>query len=198
MVKYFLLSILFLGINFGYCQSAWELKKNEDGIRVYTRETTTSAINEFKAEAVFKTTLDYLVQVITDAENLKQWNYKTSKSRLLERTTNNTLIIYMYNDFGWLVKDRDHISELTVVPLSKTTIKITINSLPTYLPETANAIRIEEFSGFWLLEKIPAGIRVTQQMYGNPKGHVPALLVNATLAKAPLHTFTQLKKLLEN
>lgn len=198
MKRDFLFSVLLCITTFGFCQSSWELKKDEEGIRVYTRAINASAIDEFKAVAVFQTTLHDLIRVITDAENLKKWNYKTIQSKLLKKTNENEFIIYMYNDFGWFIRDRDHISKLTVTRLSETTIKISINSLPEYLPEIQNAIRIEEFSGFWLLEKSTDGVRVTQQMYGVPRGYVPPVLVNATLAKAPLYTFKQLKVLLEN
>ena len=194
-------TIVFLLFSFitslSFSQTSWELKKDEEGIQVYTREINGSSINEFRAVAVYQTTMNELVRVITDAQNLKRWNYKTIKSKLLKKTSNNKFIVYMYNDFGWLVKDRDHVSEITVGPVNETTIKITINSLPKYLPEVANAIRIKEFSGFWLLEKQTNGIRVTQQMHGEPRGYVPTMLVNATLAKAPLYTFKQLKKVLK-
>ena len=68
-----------------------------------------------------------------------------------------------------------------------------ISSLPNRLLKIEGVIRIEEFSGYWLIEKTVNGIQVTQQMYGEPKGRVPSLIINATLAKAPLYSFKRLR-----
>ena len=183
---------------FGYSQSDWELKKNEDGIKVYTRKIHESSVKEFKAVMLLKTSMTSLVGKITDAEGLKNWNYKTTKSRLLERVSDSVFIVYMYNDFPWPVKNRDHISKLTLFEVNSSTIRIDIRSVPNKLPEYDNTIRIEEFSGYWLLEKTDNGIRVTQQMHGEPKGNVPSMIINATLAKAPLYSFKRLKNSIIN
>jgi hypothetical protein len=181
-----------------YSQNDWELKKNYDGIKVYTRKTNKSSVKEFKAVMLLKTSMTSLIGKITDAKGLKNWNYRTTKSRLLERISDNESIVYMYNDFPWPLKNRDHISKLTVLNIDPATVKIKITSVPNMIPEYDDAIRIEEFSGYWLLENTNNGIRVTQQMHGEPKGNVPSVIINATLAKAPLYSFKKLKKHLIN
>lgn len=179
---------------FSFSQEHWELKLQEDGIQIYTRKTANSSIKEFKAVTVLQAPMQSVIDKITDAEGLKNWNYKTTKSRLIERVSDKELIIYMYNDFPWPVKDRDHISRLTLSKIDSSSVRIDIMSLPNRLPEIEDAIRIEEFSGYWLLEKTTNGVRVTQQMHGEPKGSIPSLIINATLAKAPLYSFERLKK----
>lgn len=198
MIKLFLSFVLTCCCFLSYSQNDWELKKNEDGIKVYTRKTNKSSVKEFKAVMLLKTTMTSLVDKITDAKGLKNWNYRTTKSRLLERISDNESIVYMYNDFPWPVKNRDHISRLTLLNIDPSTVKIEITSVPNIVPEYDNAIRIEEFSGFWLLEKTNKGVLVTQQMHGEPKGNVPSVIINATLAKAPLYSFKRLKKHLIN
>lgn len=198
MIKQFLSFVLTCCCFLSYSQNDWELKKNEDGIKVYTRKTNKSSVKEFKAVMLLKTTMTSLVDKITDAKGLKNWNYRTTKSRLLERISDNESIVYMYNDFPWPVKNRDHISKLTLLNIDPSIVKIEITSVPNIVPEYDNAIRIEEFSGFWLLEKTNKGILVTQQMHGEPKGNVPSVIINATLAKAPLYSFKRLKKHLIN
>lgn len=183
---------------FGYAQTDWELKKNEDGIQVYTRELGKSSIKEFKVVSVFQTNMSSIIDKITDAENLKNWNYRTTKSKLLERVSDSVFVVYMYNDFPWPIKDRDHVSKLVLLKESDSTVKINITSLFQKVPKDNNTIRIEEFSGFWLIEKIDDGVRVTQQMHGEPKGNVPSVIINATLTKAPFNTLKNLKTVLSN
>ncbi|MGB1269009.1 MAG: START domain-containing protein [Flavobacteriaceae bacterium] len=193
MKPFFLSIILSICFLFSFSQEQWVLKEQEDGIRVYTRKTRKSSVKEFKAITVFQASIQSVIDKITDAEGLKHWNYKTTESRLIERVSDKEFIIYMYNNFPWPVKDRDHISKLTLSKIDSSSVRIDISSLPNRLPKIEGVIRIEEFSGYWLIEKTVNGIQVTQQMYGEPKGRVPSLIINATLAKAPLYSFKRLR-----
>lgn len=193
MKPFFLSIILSICFLFSFSQEQWVLKEQENGIRVYTRKTRKSSVKEFKAITVFQASIQSVIDKITDAEGLKHWNYKTTESRLIERVSDKEFIIYMYNNFPWPVKDRDHISKLTLSKIDSSSVRIDISSLPNRLPKIEGVIRIEEFSGYWLIEKTVNGIQVTQQMYGEPKGRVPSLIINATLAKAPLYSFKRLR-----
>lgn len=193
MKPFFLSIILSICFLFSFSQEQWVLKEQEDGIRVYTRKTRKSSVKEFKAITVFQASIQSVIDKITDAEGLKHWNYKTTESRLIERVSDKEFIIYMYNNFPWPVKDRDHISKLTLSKIDSSSVRIDISSLPNRLPKIEGVIRIEEFSGYWLIEKTVNGVQVTQQMYGEPKGRVPSLIINATLAKAPLYSFKRLR-----
>lgn len=195
-MKNFFLNIILLSSVFACCaQEPWVLKKHQEGISVYARKTNESPIKEFKAVMELQASVSSVVHKIIDADRLQEWNYRTTKSRLLKRVSNTEFIVYMYNDFPWPVKDRDHISKLTLSQVDSLTVKISIKSLPNEIPVLNNVIRIEDFSGFWLVEKTKKGVRVTQQMCGDPKGNVPSGIINATLAKAPMYTFKKLKVL---
>ena len=182
----------------GYSQSVWELEKDASGIQVYTRNVNVSSIKEYKATTLIKTSLKSLVNKIIDGEHLKDWNYKTTKSRLLEKKSDNEYLVYMYNDLPWPAKNRDHISELKLDVVSSLLIKIRIKSVPKTLTENRGVIRVVNFSGFWLLEKTKSGIKVTQQMHGDPGGSLPAFIVNSMLINAPFNTFKRLKEQLDN
>ena len=103
----------------------------------------------------------------------------------------------MYNDFPWPIKNRDHISKLTVSFPSSTSIKVGIESFPDYIPKKDGVVRVKIFFGFWLFEEIEGGVKVTQQLNGDPGGYLPAFIVNSMLVKAPYDTFLKLKKYLD-
>jgi len=181
-----------------YSQSVWKLEKDVSGIQVYTRNVGVSSIKEYKAITLIKTSLKSLVNKIIDGEHLKDWNYKTTKSRLLEKKSDNECLVYMYNDLPWPAKNRDHISELKLEVISSLLTKISIKSVPKKLTEKKGVIRVVNFSGFWLLEKTKFGIKVTQQMHGDPGGSLPIFIVNSMLINAPFNTFKRLKEQLDN
>ena len=198
MKKLCSLLLLFSCFLSGYSQSVWKLEKDASGIQVYTRDVSTSSIKEYKATALIKTSLQSLVNKIIDGEHLKEWNYKTTKSSLLEKKSDNEYLVYMYNDLPWPAKNRDHISELKLDVISNSLTKISIKSVPEKIIEKKGVIRVVNFSGFWLLEQTKLGVMVTQQMYGDPGGSLPAFIVNSMLVNAPFNTFKQLKEQLDN
>ena len=104
----------------------------------------------------------------------------------------------MYNDFPWPIKDRDHVSKLTFLKLKDNSVKVKINSSPESYPKQLGAIRLTNFEGFWLFENQDNGVKVTQQMFGDPRGAIPSFVVNATLVNAPFYTLQKLKSRLEN
>ena len=198
MKKLCSLLLLFSCYFSSYSQSAWELEKDASGIQVYTRKVSISSIKEYKATTLIKTSLESLVSKIIDGEHLKDWNYKTTKSSLLEKKSDTEFLVYMYNDLPWPAKNREHISELKLDVVSNTLTKISIKSSSEKLAEKKGVIRVVNFSGFWLLEKTSAGVKVTQQMYGDPGGSLPVFIINAMLVSAPFNTFKLLKEQLDN
>jgi len=193
MSKLFFYILLFSGFFFSFSQSVWELEKDELGIQVYTRAVKTSSIKEYRATTIVKASIKSLVNKIIDGDHLKQWNYKTITSELIEKKNKNKYIIYMYNNLPWPAKDRDHISELEVIAVSDSLTKVVIKSDAKRIPEKKGVIRVVEFSGHWILEKTKEGVKVTQQMYGDPGGYLPVFVVNSMLVNAPFYTFKQLK-----
>ena len=198
MKKVCSLALMFCCFFSSYSQSDWKLEKDASGIQVYTRIVSVSSIKEYKAITLMKTSLKSLVNKIIDGEHLKDWNYKTTKSRLLEKKSDNEYLVYMYNDLPWPAKNRDHVSELKVDVISNSLTKICIKSVPEKLTEKRGVIRVVNFSGFWLLEKTKLGVKVTQQMHGDPGGSLPTFIINSMLINAPFNTFKLLREQLDN
>jgi hypothetical protein len=59
--------------------SAWDLVKNEKGIKVYTRTLAHSDYKEFKGIMTLETKLDTLLKFINNAEHCPAWQYKCLK-----------------------------------------------------------------------------------------------------------------------
>ena len=192
------LNILFL-INsfFLFSQSDWELEKNQDGIKIHTRKKAGLSIKEYKATMFVKSSKERLLQTIINGDSLHYWTYKTDESKLLKKESDSIYYVYMYNDFPWPVKNRDHISKLTITYPNKTSIKVKIESAPNYIKEKKDILRVDVFSGYWLFEEKENGVLVTQLLVGDPGGYLPNFIVNSMLVKAPFNTFLNLRKLLE-
>jgi len=197
MKKLFICSIAFFFAVNGSSQE-WTLKKDKNGIKVYTRKSEFSKLFEFKAITQVKTSMEMALKTITDGDNLWKWNYKTLKSKTIIKVSKNESIIWMENDFRWPVKNRDNVSKLEIEPIENEGYRINISAAPTNIMRPIkNNIRITNFKGYWLLIPKGAYIEITQQLYGDPKGKLPHWLINNVLTSAPYHSFSKLRELLE-
>ena len=192
--------LLFIGLTFFCFSQNWELKKNKNDIKVYTRELDSTKINEYKAVLIANTTKEKALKIIIDGDNLWKWNHKTSQSKTIKKISETEFVFWMKNDLPWPIKDRDNAIHAKVFFLEKNRIKVSL--LPDKfesVTETDDCIRITNFKGYWLIEPQNNNqIKITQQLYGDPNGNLPSWLLNSMLTNVPYQSFTSLKEILEN
>lgn len=197
MNKIFLILSFFL-INFcANSQNTWTLEKNENGIKIYTREIAGSSLKEYRAETTLKTSLNALLAVLDDAYNHKQWLYDCTESKRLK--TINTFEGYNYyiQHTPWPLTNRDMITKYKVSqdPATKT-ITIQLTGSKDYIPETDN-VRVPKLNGFWqFVPQANKEIKVVYQLHSEPGGSVPASLANAFVVDIPFNTIINLKKMI--
>jgi hypothetical protein len=68
-VTLFLIALYILPIN----AQSWELRKNKDGIKIYTRVNSETQASEFKAEALMDIPLEKILSVLKDPTNYNKW-----------------------------------------------------------------------------------------------------------------------------
>ena len=82
-----------------------------------------------------------------------------------------------------------------LVPVQPVDIAEAIEGLPEGIPEREKTIRIKNLMGYWLLEqKADQETMVTQQLFLNPEGSLPAFVINSLLVKGPFKTFQDLRR----
>lgn len=169
----------------------WELRKDDDGIRVWTRPVPGSALDEFRGQTEYQVTLHDLVVVMRDADKLVSWMPDCKASRLIERN-NGEQWHYMQTDLPWPAKDRDGVYRTTYLAQADGSVKVLIEGVPDYLPKTDGLIRIGGAEGFWMLEPAGDTVRVTYQLHVDPGGSLPAWLVNQEVIAQPYKTLKAL------
>lgn len=87
-------------------QEDWVLKKNKDGIKVFTRKTQDSKFHELKVECELDGRISQLAAVILDVNNNYRWVYKTKKSKLLETQSATNLFFYTEIECPWPFENR--------------------------------------------------------------------------------------------
>jgi hypothetical protein len=177
-------------------KSDWNLKKDENGIAVYSRKTNSSDFKELKSIAYVKTSLNSIVSLLSDWENYTQWVYKCGESKTLKKISSTELIHYQTVVAPWPAENRDFVVNVTFTQDEKTKV-VTIKSVcnANYIPHVAHHVRITEFNACWTLIPLKDGtIQVNYQLLVNPGGYVPAWLVNMAAVDGPYETMVHFKE----
>ncbi|MES2812845.1 MAG: START domain-containing protein [Bacteroidota bacterium] len=191
----YFLSFVFFG--FIFQQKPWELAVNKEEIKVYTRKTDSTSIKEYKVTMVVKSPIDTVLKKILDIKNLKKWSYHIAESALVKKINDSAWIFYIQNDIEWPVKDRDHVSKVQLKK-KKEEYNVFLTPYNNFVKEKEDVVRLTKFKGLWTLKKINTNqTQVTQQLYGDPESNIPPFFINMMIAKAPFHTFKNMKSQLE-
>ena len=198
-MKYFFCRLLFIG---SFCwpisavsqDTEWELKKESDGITVYTRSIENTNIKEFKASTKLNSSSETIFRIILDVENYPKWIEDIDSAELLYLQENE---IGMYYQLGlpWPIKDRDVtlVSKYKTLPDSSILFQLSNNS--DLKEEDAGFIRIKEIKGQWLIKPIDKeNCEVTYQFLADPEGFLPAWVVNVFIVDGPFKTLQNLDK----
>jgi len=190
------LSIVAVFLSFStFSQGDWELRKEDEGIEVYTRDVEGSKIQEFKAEAIVDASLSEIVAVLKDVENHDKLFSNNIVNDLLEQ--NDTFQVqYSVTDIPWPMSDREGVFSYRYKQdyFSKD-VHVYIKAEKGYVEDNKKHVRILDARGFWLLEPLDTKkVRVTFQMHANSGGNIPSWLINMFIVDSPMKDMKNLRE----
>ena len=175
---------------FSSSNQSWELKKDQDSIKVYIRDVDDNT-KEYLAETIINSDIDNIFKTITDFDNSYRWMYKLNSSKVLEKS-DTLMYVYFVVDMNWPLKNRDLISD-AVITQNENKIRIVMNSYPDYMPEKEKLIRIKQSRSIWNLEKIDDEYtKVALQSYAVVEG-IPTFIMDLFILDSPMYSMTQLR-----
>jgi len=192
---YFLLLFCLLLQTTAQCQEDWKLKKDKNGIKVYSRKTPNFKFDELKVDCIFEGKISQLAAVILDVNNQYQWVYKTAKSELLKQVTNADLFYYSEIECPWPFHNRDLIARMTITQNTSTKIlSIVAKSVDNYLPSKKNLVRVKYSNALWTITPLNnAQFKVEYKIQIDPGDGVPAWILNMFATNGPYESFKNLK-----
>jgi hypothetical protein len=195
----FLFGILFLVCPMVFSQGKWELKRNDNGIEIYTRTPLNGDLKELRVVCEFTATKAQLIKTLQDIQHYKNWVYSTKKNMLLKTVNPQQLIYYAVSHLPWPIRDRDLIIELSILPDSASNqFRIQAKSIPDYLPQNPDLVRVPYSAALWKVTVVnDHTLKVDYIFSVNPGGSIPAWLVNSTLSIGPYKSFMALRELLK-
>lgn len=182
-----------------YAQSDCDLKKNKDGIKVYTCKSDSSKFRSLIAEFDLEnTTPEMLENFLWDVDNYVNWQYDMVESSLIKKINDHEMIYRSEIDAPWPVDDRELLVQFYVNrSLAPDQLVFLIYSITYDYPIKEGVIRVPYSKASWQVTKTGTGLHVKYSLNIDPGGHVPSWLVNIAMAEGPYVSFRNLKKLIE-
>ena len=179
-----------------FAQNQWALKKDHNGIRVYTSAVPGSLFKAFRSVCtVHNTSLEEVAAVVLDVSHYDLLFPDTREVRLLEKKSDGHFIHYMVTDAPWPVEDRDGVYELIARqhPENKM-ITADIRCIRYPVPVKKNVVRMNRGEGQWILTELKDGqVEVSYRYHGEPEGSIPAWLANSSVVSIPYQTMKNLR-----
>ncbi|MDO9184611.1 MAG: START domain-containing protein [Bacteroidia bacterium] len=192
-----LLFVFYLGAtSFSTASGDWQLKKDEKGVAIYTRNSENSAFKELKAVAYLKTSISSIVGLLYDFEKYPEWVYKCGASGTLKTISEKELIHYQTVIAPWPISNRDFIVNIKIGQDELTkVVSIKSYATGTYIPVSPDYVRIMNFNASWTLTPQKDGtVEIVYQLLVDPAGAVPAWAVNMAIVDGPFETMNKIKE----
>jgi hypothetical protein len=178
----------------------WNLKADQNGIKVYTRGIEGSNIQEFKAEVIIKSNLSGILMVLDSISEYPKWMKNCNFAERAKKI--NSLSGYSYYTIKapWPVTDRD---ACVLYKMNQDTnsnvVTITLKGVKDFSPNKSGYVRVPSLTGFWQLTPLAKGItKVIYQVHCDVGGYIPAVIINAYITESPLYNLNNLKKIVES
>jgi hypothetical protein len=196
--KYIFKIILFFQFALTCTAQDWELKKNQEGVKVFTKSNANSPFDLLMAECEVNVGINQMLALIYDVSRHTEWVYNSVQSVLIKKNSTYDIIYYGETYAPWPVSNRDLVIHLTAFTDSITGIcNITAISEPKLKPLVKGKIRIPRSVSKWKLIAInKQTTRVIYTLDIDPGGSLPSWLVNFASIEGPYLSFLKMRALL--
>jgi hypothetical protein len=184
-----------------FAQTEWNLKKEKDGIAVYTGKVDDSKFKSIRVLCSIPASLSQLVAVLMKPNLQPQWVVATKQASLVKQLSSAHIYYYAEASLPWPLNNRDMVIDLQMSQNSVTKLlTIHANTIDNILPAREGKQRVPLSQATWLVQPIANNrISIDYQIRIDPGGGIPPWMVNLFITKAPLESFKNLSKMmLEN
>jgi len=190
-----LLCFAWLLLCFSYKDEDWVLKKDKDGIRVFTRKTPNSKFDELKVESEMEGRLSAIAAVLLDINNHCKWAYKTIKSHVIKSSDSTDIFFYTEIECPWPFENRDVVVHMNLMQnVGNKMMTVVAQSVNGYMPEKDNKVRMKYSRVTWMITPVDGHLKINYTVQVDPGGAIPAWLLNTFASKGPFESFIQLRK----
>jgi hypothetical protein len=180
-------------------QKDWSLVCNENWIKIYKSDMSSSSYKRIKVECTIEGTIDKLVRVLNDVNNHKNWIYNTKDAYIVKKVNSSEYYYYTETTLPWPMQNRDAVVHIKFQRENSKTLNIVAAGEPDYMPLVAGKVRVPKSANTWQVTvPEPNKLNIIYIFEAEPGGHIPPWLVNTFVNKGPYESFRRLAELLKN
>lgn len=193
-----LLLPLLLFNSFASAAGKWELKKDSDGIKIFTSSIANSDVKALRAELTTKGTPAQLAAILMNVGKQKDWVYSTESSSVVKYISSTELIYYSEKDMPWPVTNRDGVMRIKIDQDPTTHVMtVSVTTVNNMVAAKKDIIRVPSSTVSWVVTPTSSNsMKIVYEAQLDPGGSVPAWVVNMFTTKGPFETFKKLKGML--
>jgi len=189
-----------MAMSAAFAQEQWREVRNSNGIRVFTRPSANSSLDEFMGKTVVNAKIEVVVELIRDVDAQPQWMADCIEARVVKKYSEEDMLVYNVTRAPWPVSNRDVVVRSRGgVDVKSGKVSIIFSAVKdSPVPERSGIVRMTDLLGQWHLSK--AGddtTEVTYIMRANPAGNIPASIANMTSKAIPFRTLTNMKQMVK-
>ncbi len=179
-------------------ESSWQLKKDEDGVRVEVRKVEGSSILEFKGTVMLDASLDAATRFFEVDGRIPDWFYQCSEARLIEAKSPLDKLLYFVISMPWPVQDRDLVfRRVHTIDPATGAVEYKTSSEPQGYPKQKGKTRMPYLKGLWRFTPLADGrTGMCYQQHSEVGGHIPDWLVNKLAVNIPFHSLSRFRELM--
>ena len=183
-----------------WAQGEWSLVRNSDGIRVFTKPSENSSLDQFMGKTVVDARLEVVVELIRDVDAQPQWMADCIEARVVKKYTEEDILVYNVTRAPWPVSNRDVVVRSRGgIDVKSGKVSIVFNAVKdSPVPPRSGIVRMTDLLGQWHLKKV--GDNKTEVIYimrANPAGNIPASIANMTSKNIPFRTLSNMKQMVK-
>jgi ribosome-associated toxin RatA of RatAB toxin-antitoxin module len=191
---FFFLVTLISGF-YAFADPEWVLKKEKDGIRVYTAAVPGSDFRMVKAEMTIKANLSQVAALLSDVSRHPQWVYNIKEASILKRMGPMEFVYYSEVSAPWPASNRDFVVNFKMSQPSPGILVIDSHCEQGMLPEMAKKVRVTFSISHWVITSQGDGtVKIDYSIQFDPAGSVPAWVINTFISDGPYKTFKNLRE----
>lgn len=176
----------------------WELKKDKNSIKVFTKHVEGSKLKAIRAISVIDAPMNTCVAVLRDIDHLNELFPDCDKATKVEQSCCHQ-IHYLELDAPWPVTDRDGAYKLDYeYDAQEDAVLVNAKTVPDRYPVQEKYIRLTKGTGSWKFKRISEKQTEVHYFYhGDPGGNIPEWLANSVVEESPYKMFLNLQELVK-
>jgi hypothetical protein len=176
----------------------WELMYDTEGVKGSRGAVEDSKFYAFRGETTYDAEMERVLDVLMDNDRRTEWMMRLEKCEVLEQPSPYEYVLYLHFNLPMPLSDRDYVYRgiMKSLPTGQVELSLVSEEHPKS-PETVG-VRANLIDSRYLLTPQPDGTtHVAVEIMTDPRGSIPAWLVNLIQRSWPVETLNGIRAQLD-